>query len=138
MLRPDFEAGMRRLCANYSKDLSPEERDAYWAVLQDLAIEDFHAAITEVCASDRQFMPRPGQIRKAAGVGRTAKRSWAQNAAGSAPGDPDRPARLGRNLAEAERAGDSPRVAYYQTVCSNMDARDRSQAEDAYRKERGR
>jgi len=136
MMKHDFQTGMKRLRACYAKDLSPDEMDAYWTVLQDLDVADFHAAVVEIMSSDRQFMPRPGQIRKVAGVGNRAHGSWAQKAAGGADGDPDRPARIGLFLADAEKCGDVAREAYYRSMISHMDDRDRFRAEEACRAER--
>jgi hypothetical protein len=135
MFRDDFNKGMRRLQANFGKTLTPDEADVYWTVLQDVEIEDFHDGIREICYSDRQFMPRPGQIRKACGVGARGKGTWAEQAAGAAELDPDRPARIGRNLADAEKQGDEPRRVYYETMIRHMNERDRLRAEDAYRAE---
>ena len=132
MMKPDFDRGMKRLQATYGKDLTADEVDAYWSVLQDLSLEDFHEGIRAVTMSDRQFMPRPGQIRKAAGAQRRGNRSWAQNAAGSSKTDPDRATRIGQNLADAEKSDDEARCSYYRTMIDNMDARDRAKADAAY------
>lgn len=60
-LKP-FKAGLLLLTAAYQVPLNDAITDAYYAVLRDSDQDAFLAAINELLAADREFLPKPGAV----------------------------------------------------------------------------
>ena len=65
--KPEFASVMTAMCTAFGKELGEAILEAYWMALEDMPLEDFKQGAKK-CLREDEWMPKPGAIRRSAGV----------------------------------------------------------------------
>tara|TARA_R110000824_G_C15205494_1_gene676134 strand:+ start:997 stop:1752 length:756 start_codon:yes stop_codon:yes gene_type:complete len=65
--KPEFASVMTAMCTAFGKELDEAILEAYWMALEDMPLDGFKQGAKK-CLQEEEWMPKPGAIRRSAGV----------------------------------------------------------------------